>query len=479
MSFERIHPTKGRKVRSQGVAARPEPSSVSTPTQKQPVTPPAEHARHKFADIPIGPPNTPRSSTDVSRGHFASRIHKNEMATLETQGDDLALKKDWPPAERKEGAKTKLISLIRAKMSIGKEELESALLGLKTEFQLSAAKLEGDQYNPKIGFYASSANFLPLSKAIISGAKAGVVLRQSIVFKDYIKATRYDGPFPTPGDEVAKALSTRFPTLLVPVLPVVTLRNNRQYRRAGKVEAESSVARGTGRSGTGETVFGHFGADEEKIITGKNTTKYNGGHLVGDQLMDSRFAFNLYEDWNLAPQQRNFNSPVYVGVIENAVTKAIKGGARVKYSVRVQYPDVNGRYRIKPSKLAANLPAPPYNNYWNDVVNAIKKYKNLDDPIELTRRTPGFWQAKAEVMPVGAPGHTISSGRVRARQDVVFENNPANVEAKIDYEPKGHEQVRYALETDAVVIAPTNKVPLSFAKATKVMVTARQKTFST
>ncbi|MFM6133267.1 MAG: DNA/RNA non-specific endonuclease, partial [Sphaerospermopsis kisseleviana] len=100
----------------------------------------------------------------------------------------------------------------------------------------------------------------------------------------------------------------------------------------------------------------YFGKEEEIIKTGNpNTddTNYNGGHLVGDQVMDSHNAFNLYEDWNLAPQQKSFNNPVYLGTIENAVTRAISAGATIKYTVTVQYPD--NIYQIKPSVLIKNL----------------------------------------------------------------------------------------------------------------------------
>ncbi|MFM6052031.1 MAG: hypothetical protein ACKPA7_10390, partial [Sphaerospermopsis kisseleviana] len=85
-----------------------------------------------------------------------------------------------------------------------------------------------------------------------------------------------------------------------------TATNSKSYYRAGTVEARSSVTRGPGRSNeTGiETKFGHFGIDEEIIKTGNSNTDYNGGHLVGDQVMDGHNAFNLYEDWNLAPQQK-------------------------------------------------------------------------------------------------------------------------------------------------------------------------------
>lgn len=434
-----------------------------------------------------------------------------------------ALTKEASPDERKEAAKNKFISLMEVKKSMSREEIEGVLVNLKIEFQLSDVKLEGDQFNPKIGFYASPATFLPITLiplaagAIgapapanpISGQKAGVGAAASVIAGDYIKATSYDGPFLTPGKQVVTAFNTRFTgqrtthnngnhsvmkikdpagiawIYLYPVkainqaaLPLHTTTNANNYRRAGTVEAKSSVPRGKGRSGKGETVFGHFGADEERILTGQSNTNYNGGHLVGDQIMDSHRAFNLYEDWNLAPQQRSFNSPVYTGTIENAVTKAITAGATIKYTVTVQYPD--DTYQIKPSVLIKNL-FPAVAGYRKEIEGAIKHSAALDAPFTLTRRTPGFWQATAEV--VGG-GKTINSGKINVRQNVAFENNPVNVQPGVNYQPGALEQVRYSLEKDIgagagfqALKGPTPKNPLVYAGATQVRATARQQTF--
>ncbi|MFM6154331.1 MAG: hypothetical protein ACKPE3_15265, partial [Sphaerospermopsis kisseleviana] len=206
---------------------------------------------------------------------------------------------------------------------MSREDMNSVFIKLKTEFQLSDIKLEGNLTDPKIGFYASPATFLPLNSIPISGKKSGAktVDYSGAETGDYIKAMKYDGPFPTPGKEVVDEFNKRFegqattynngqtftgsppkkkakgvaPISLyeVQALPTNSLRRrlktatySKSYYRAGTVEAQSSVTRGPGRSNkTGiETQFGYFGKEEEIIKTGNpNTddTNYNGGHLVG------------------------------------------------------------------------------------------------------------------------------------------------------------------------------------------------------
>lgn len=405
--------------------------------------------------------------------------------------------------QRKAGAMNRFISLMKARTSMDKQELDGILVNLKSQFKLSDAKLEGEPQNAKIGFYASPATYLPVMLVMppIDGQKAGAVAagRPSVTAGDFIRAINYDGPFPTPGHEVATEFDARFmgqntvyssasvasPKKKSKVQSVVgginpaslnlhTQTNANAYHRAGAVEAKSSVVRGTGRSGAGETLFGHFGADEEKILTGKHNTNYNGGHLIGDQIMDSHQAFNLYEDWNLAPQQRSFNSPVYTSTIENPVTAAIKGGATVEYTVTVQYPATT--YPIQPSVLVKNLYSADA-GYRKEVEGAIALNPGLDAPFDLTRRTPGFWQATANVV----AGPNIASGNIGIRQNVAFENNPANVQTGVVYSPMNQEQVRYSLEIDqgGGWQAQAGPVPTryQYAGAQSIRVTARQQTF--
>ena len=217
--------------------------------------------------------------------------------------EKAAKNKDSKPDERKKAAKNKFISLMRAKESMSKEEMNGVFVKLKNEFHLSTVRLEGNQSNPKIGFYASPATFLPLSGFVpnmvrvfqpnrydISGQKPGKNAQnsESIAAGDYIRATHYDGPFPTPGKEIVDQFNNRFKgknitrkrkmigdepgdsppekvrTLDPKALPLQTATKANTYLRAGIVEAKSSVPRKKGRSGGGETVFGHFGQMRKK-----------------------------------------------------------------------------------------------------------------------------------------------------------------------------------------------------------------------
>ncbi|MGF1490763.1 MAG: hypothetical protein ACFBSE_27030, partial [Prochloraceae cyanobacterium] len=453
------------------------------------------------ADIDLDKDRNSRDRRDRNKLDKDNRIEsdKDKKDKKDKESKENKRKKERTAEDRKDAAKKKFISVMKAKKSMSSEEIQVLLRQLKNEFDLSQVKFESQLPNPRIGFYASPATFLPLSgwwpkiKRFfnprgydISGQKPGAAGKPGVSAGDYIRATHYDGPFPTPGKQVIDSLNNRFQGQPTFGGTTVNAIRNRQlnlkttpksddYRRPGIVEAKSSVPRGPKRSGSGQETFGHFGVDEERIITGNSNITYQGGHLVGDQIMDSFRSFNLYEDWNLAPQQTNFNHPAYANTIEAPVTAAIKAGATIKYTVRVQYPD--DTYRIRPSVLAQNLfPGTPSQNEIND---AIKLNPGLDAPFTLRRRTPGFWQATAEVI---AGGKTIDSGKTNLRADVVVENNPVNVSPGVDYQPKDPEQVRYSLKTNVAQVTPQTpakgKPFMQYNNATRVTVSARQETFS-
>lgn len=395
------------------------------------------------------------------------------------------------PEARKDAAKAKLVKLMKAKKTISPQEMNNALVDLKAEFKLSKVQIESLNKSPKVAFYASPATFLPIAQVPISGQKQTQKAkdRQSVKNGDYIKATNYDGPAPSPGKEVVNHLNATFqnqPTgngdEVVPRIAgnvfteLETSSKTASYHRAGSVEAQSSVARQGRRRGSGETVFGHFGKDEEIILTGQSSTAYNGGHLIGDQIMDSNHAFDLFKAWNLAPQVSKFNSPIYRSSIEAAATKAIRAGGTVKYNVKVQYP--NSTYNIKASRLIQNV-LPAGNAYRQQLEAAIAHNNALDQSFAMTRRTPGFWQAEAKVI---AGGQTMGTGNdgVNPRTEVNFENNPVNVQAGNNYNPTGQEQVAYALEVNQgngmnTVTEPGKTIKVE--NASQVSATARQQTF--
>jgi len=380
------------------------------------------------------------------------------------------------PKEKKKRAKTDFMKKVRAQKGLAKPGMLKLLSSLKTKYKLKKAQITGKVNNAKVEFSASASEFIPLEIPLgpKSGQKEGSEANKAVSKGDYIKATHADGVIPTPAKEIQDYFNSTFKDKPIPksrdIVPHLNLKDiplkansGGSHMRAGRVEAQSSVRRGRGRSGTGETIFGHFGADEEKIKTGKSTVSYNGGHLVGDQIMDSKKSFNLYEGWNLAPQARELNSPTYSGAIEGPVTQAIIAGATIKYDVVVKYPDK--KYQVKPAVLLQYL-WPESNPYRAKVQKLIKDNMALQKAFYLTRRTPSQWQATAEVI----KGNVTIAGGARTRK-------------KVSYGVGGNEPVKFFLEVDKgtgnqPVAKPTeggNKVKYKGAK--KVTFSATQKTF--
>lgn len=409
------------------------------------------------------------------------------------------------PDERKAAAIAELKSTFASK-PFDKSTIDKELATVKEQFSLSKAI-----FNPKeqhIALYASPATFLPTAPFIpYTGIKGALLFggapTKAIKAGDYIKATRVDGPFDVPAADVTQNINNRFgnqpyrpglaaalaaglmPPAIKKKLPANIITQNQTLlrtknvapkHRAGQVEAQSSVPRGPKRSGNGETLFGWMGRDEEKILTGGNTVTYNGGHLVGDQIMDGHKSFDMYKDWNLAPQERGFNSPVYTTRMETPVTNAIKAGAGINYHVQVGYP--NSKYAIRPSVLIANL-WPVGNPHRTTIEDAIAGNAALDNDLYLIRRTPGWWRAIAKVIPGTG---TINSGNIRHRAANPQTANQAQVAAHQPYVPGMGEQGRYTLQVDQgnhnkTLASPKAGAAINYNNAISVALTARQQTF--
>ncbi|MDQ6969606.1 MAG: DUF4157 domain-containing protein [Mariprofundus sp.] len=398
-------------------------------------------------------------------------------------GTDMAVSSDsLTPDEKKKAAMAEFMKTVRKNKGLTESGILKLLTVLKTKYKLTNARIKGRGKDSKVELIASPPLEILLetpasvSGGGISGQKKGVSDTEALSkqYPDYIRASHADGPLPTPKQEIKNHFNSMFAGKEVSggvTVPSLDLKNiglkspGGSFMRAGKVQAQSSVTRGTGRSGGGETKFGHFGADEEKINTGGNSTAYNGGHLVGDQMMDSKGSFNLYEAWNLAPQTRALNSPTYSSAIEGPVTAAInaKKEATIKYDVHVQYPGLT--YQVKTSDILARL-WKRESSYYRQVHQLINDDKSLDKTLTLTRRTPSHWKAIAAVI----EGNVAISGGVKERKNV-------------DYGAGGSKDVMFFLEIDKG--AGNTPVPppavagqkAEYKGARKVTFTATQKTF--
>ncbi len=97
-----------------------------------------------------------------------------------------------------------------------------------------------------------------------------------------------------------------------------------QYERPVEVTAEIIGSRrqvGTRVSNNITSVIGNFGNQELLIRKGTRSQTFQGGHLIGDQLLNK--GINSMVDWNLAPQNLDFNHPVYFGLAEELIFQGV------------------------------------------------------------------------------------------------------------------------------------------------------------
>jgi hypothetical protein len=257
--------------------------------------------------------------------------------------------------------------------------------------------------------------------------------------------------------------------------------------RPGTVEAVSTTTRGKGRSGSGESKVGRMGVQEELINTGKlNDKQYEGGHLIGDQIMDPT-QFDLYKPWNLAPQENEFNAPVYSSAMENGATKAVDGGAEVHVRAEVSYP--SDTYEVPVLDLVdrvmdgKNKKVGTSTTTWYDAVAFIQnKTKSVLDKFKFMTRIPGYWHAHAK--DVKKKGKI--SGSITNRDQGV--QVLTGITAGSIYTPTGTERFRFSVFTDGdsstgtalpLPVKPKSKPQAKYAKANSVYIYARQKTHLT
>ncbi|MEL6538457.1 MAG: DUF4157 domain-containing protein, partial [Bacteroidota bacterium] len=295
------------------------------------------------------------------------------------------------------------------------ENATQKLESLEIQFGLSdAGVVKASNFDGRLfaEFKASPSLYLPLNTTAISGGKTGVALG-----KDKLEAVQYDGPGLSPLGQFLKFMNTHYKGKAYNssnnVLPKVTKSSGglsawtnsndsvgQEFYRPGIVEAISTTPRSGPRSGTGETKVGRMGVQEELINTGVlKAGQYQGGHLIGDQIMNPK-KFDLYKSWNLAPQEQDFNSPVYEGGLEKGVAKAVKAGAEAHLKVEVSYP--RDKYQVSVLNLVdrlmkGNTKKVNSSTTYTDAIKYIQqKNTSLPKNVEFLTRVPGYWHAEME-----------------------------------------------------------------------------------
>ncbi|MFZ6770761.1 DUF4157 domain-containing protein [Undibacterium sp. Di26W] len=372
--------------------------------------------------------------------------------------------------------------------------LNRKLQSLQTQFDLDASHLVHDAEDSKMyaELTASPSIYVPVTTKIVSGQKG------SGGGTDKLDAVQYDGQELGPLGQFLKNINKHYMKEEFEAggspLPKVnkndTLLNSgndsvtETFYRPGSVEAVSTSPRGKGRSGTGESKVGRMGVQEELINTGDLLSKqYEGGHLIGDQIMDPT-KFNLYESWNLAPQENEFNAPVYSSVLENGATKAVTKKKEVHVKAEVSYP--SDTYEVPVSDLVDRVMDGKTETIggsgitWHDGIDYIQKNtknSSLPTKFKFMTRIPGYWHANAKDVSSNLEGSV--TGRKEGVQ-VLTAINASSI-----YSPTAPERFMFSVFTDGdsstgtvlpFPVKPKSKPQATYKKAKSVYLYARQKT---
>ena len=320
------------------------------------------------------------------------------------------------------------------KAPIEGEKLEFALARTLRYVNRSIIKQTGrrleaeviDGHYPGILLSINPTLFMPLNTTVLSGLRAGKIPATG----DYLRSTQHDGPYKTPLKEVMDQWNSASDVkgkdkIATKDIDFKHIYPTKTYIRPGTVEAQTSVPRGSGRSGTGETAIGHLGNHVELIMTGNTSTRFNGGHLIGDQLLDAHDTFELYEDWNLAPQHRKFNSPLYSGLMESPMTTGISASTPVKMTVDVRY--ASDERTIDAAVALSNILTPTANS-------RINKTKGPSD-LDFHSRIPQHWYANAEILGGGSVRFSAPKKKssVRMRGSAIGESDSLTLSSGEDF----------------------------------------------
>ncbi len=140
---------------------------------------------------------------------------------------------------------------------------------------------------------------------------------------------------------------------------------------------------------------GNLGDQELLIRRGMRFKNFQGGHLVGDDLMPTNISTMF--DWNLAPQHERYNHPVYYA-IEQAINKgALINGApdrSIPITVNVSLSYDTPNYTVTVKDLIER----------GVVAQADVAALDLNKTITMTTRVPNNWEAKANIDQSAYPG---------------------------------------------------------------------------
>ncbi len=283
----------------------------------------AEKALHREAkenktglpdNLKAGIENLSGLSMDDVRVHYNSSKPAKLQALAYTQGTDIHVGQGeekhlpheaWHVVQQRQGR-------VKPTMQMSGEQINDEV-GLERE-----ADVMGEKALQRTGGFRSRSTHptLATQRKQVHTSKVAVVQRSTLTEKES------DGPFDSPFTKLQKEL----PGVNLFLSSVSSTNTNdpssaqATYKRPKKVEATIQGPRrttGTRRPSGVPASVGNLGNQELLIRDKIRQQTYQGGHLIGDELLPK--TIDSMVDWNLAPQNSDFNHPVYFGLVEEVI----------------------------------------------------------------------------------------------------------------------------------------------------------------
>ncbi|MEH2032172.1 MAG: DUF4157 domain-containing protein [Nostoc sp.] len=165
-----------------------------------------------------------------------------------------------------------------------------------------------------------------------------------------------------------------------------------------------------------QTAIGHLGVHERAIMGRPRVPgAYAGGHLISDKILGA----DSYEEYNLAPQLKDFNSPGYRNIEERAEKGLIneKGNVDTKVSITatvdLRYPDQD--YKVEARELVSRGVVPNLGTVTPTEV------------LTIPRRVPSNWKITLEFDSKNYPKHYFTSASIKPETKNKFKDDPAKL----------------------------------------------------
>ena len=400
---------KRSKAKSRALAAAPaimQRQEASIPTAAQ------AHSTHN-GNAQALPPALQRGTEQLSGHsmanvavHYNSALPEKVQAHAFAQGNDIHLAagqekhlphEAWHVVQQKEG----------------RVQAQTQFMGkyLNNDQGLEAEATRMGQKAWQLG-QSSQSNPNKAPKTLQTKTAGQVIQRSHMKKSDAVYDAKLDTPFGAVAAQLNK-VNTFFPltsanSMVAGNDPVWTAKRDRPKKVVAYIKGARRMIGGRDANNL-SAIMGNLGNQELLFTAGKRGYVYAGGHLVGDQLLPD--SINSFEEWNLAPQHKKFNAPVYEQILEAELAKGPINDSKllhdkqlgVTLTVELTYPQTNRQVSYKALVDYGVVRKPEMKKQLaNESLWPTTK-------ITYPTRIPKFWKAEAVVDGGGKmPNHKLT-----------------------------------------------------------------------